>query len=167
MNLDLKESANGKYCYDDEFFGVKIDEYVNIIHKQMSEHYNWKYYPLKKYSFGYENLVNSIGKTFDYACSKNGKVTVDELADMVHQGWIDNYIFWRDQKPYISCESIYIKPYNSLSDERRNKCAITEYKDLPEEEKEKDLFIAKILYEIIKKQQWTENNKLNDSVNSN
>jgi hypothetical protein len=158
-------SANGKYGYDDEFFGVEINEYVDNIHKKMSEHYKWKYSPLKKYSFGYDNLINSIGKALDYSFNKNGQVTIDELADMVHKGWIDNYTFWRDEKPYMTSMSLYIKPYNALGDERRDKCASTEYKDLPEEEKEKDLLIAKILFEIINKQDWTKDNKLEEIVN--
>jgi hypothetical protein len=42
--------------------------------------------------------------------------------------------------------SLYFKPFNPIGDKQRNNSAITTYDDLPLEEKDKDLIIAKILY---------------------
>ena len=144
-----RTTANGKHCYDKEYYGVSLNDYVDMIHKKMCNNYNWKYNPLKPYSFSYENLINSVGLVFNKYGNKTIN-TVDEIADLVHEGWITNYIYWRDNSPFLN-NSRYITPLNKLGDEKRNKCARTKYRDLPKEEKEKDFYIAKILYKVIQK----------------
>lgn len=138
-------SANGLYKYSDEYDGVTLDFLVETIHKEMSTHYKWKYYPLKHGSFGYENMINSIGKVLT---NKKKNKSIDETANLIHESWIDNYTFWRDTKPFLT-NNKYIKPATTLGDDRRNECAKTKYSNLPNEEKEKDIFMARILYNLI------------------
>lgn len=92
-------------------------------------------------SFGFDNLICSLGKVFE----SNIKITdKNEIASLIHEGWIENYIYWRDNKPYEK-NKLYYKPYDSLNDERRNKCSQTKFEDLSQEEKNKDLIIAEFL----------------------
>ncbi len=77
---------------------------------------------------------------FEKISDKNN-ISIDDIANLVHKAWISNYIFWRDNEPYI--HNGYIKPFKPLADERRNLCVITEYELLPYEERQKDLIIAK------------------------
>lgn len=71
------------------------------------------------------------------------KSTIDEIANLIHQGWIINYVFWRDNEPWTFEKIKYQKPYKTLNDEQLNICASTHYEDLVEEEKNKDLILAK------------------------
>lgn len=140
-------TANGKYDYKTIQYGKKIKSHVEDVHEKMCHHYGWNLNKLKPFCFGFENLINSIGHVFENSDDSSSLI---EVANLVHVGWCQNYLYWRDFKPYEGQDSIYIKPFNPIGDERRDKCAITEFKDLPEEEKEKDIFIAKVLMEIMK-----------------
>ncbi len=72
----------------------------------------------------------------------DSKSTEIEIADFIHQGWVINYNYWRDHKPWEK-EVCRNKPAKPLNDERRNLCAETKFSDLPNDEKEKDLLLAK------------------------
>lgn len=135
------ETADGKYSYLSECAGKSLADLAAKCHKALSLASNWKYVPLKPGAFGYDNMIHSIGMAF--ANHKVG-MSVDEIADLVHQGWINNYTFWRDNLPFKK-NPLYQKPGSPLGDERRNKCAMTPYAELPEDEKEKDRIIARQL----------------------
>ena len=140
------ETANQKYQYNQTFYGRTLDDWVQLVHKNNATVNNWKYFPLKKGAFGYDNLVISLS----YLFTKSGNVLQsqsinnDFLADLVHRGWIENYLYWRDNKPWNS-NSNYFKPAQPLGDDRRNLCAKTEYAQLPDEEKVKDKDIANFI----------------------
>ena len=65
------------------------------------------------------------------------------MADLIHQALAINYIYWRDNKPWLRKGEGYTKANKPLNDERRNMCAVSKYEELPEDEKEKDLIIAR------------------------
>ena len=139
--------ATGEFSYDDVFHGKSLAEWANLAHKELSIKSGWKYFPLQPGQFGFDNMVVSIG----YAFSKtNSKMTTaqSKMADLIHDGWISNYTYWRDEKPWLT-NSLYKKPAKALGDDRRNECATTAYSDLPNEEKEKDDIIADFLIKII------------------
>ena len=92
--------------------------------------------------FGYDNMAMSIR----YCFIRDTLTTEEGLADAIHRGWSHNYIYWRDNKPWVT-DSRYKKPFKELGDENRNMLSITSFKDLPKEEQEKDLIIARILIE--------------------
>ena len=118
-----------------------LKHWVQMCHQENK----WNYNPLKKGSFGYDNIVVSLVKFF----SKTS--TSSDENDAIHQGWQENYIYWRDNKPFLPLNiSLYTKPAKSLGDERRDMCAVTTYKDLPEDEKEKDLIFVKAVNHICK-----------------
>ena len=140
------QTANKEYQYDAIYHKKPLYQWVDEVHKYMSKEMGWKYYPLKKGAFGFDNLVISIAYTFDKEKKLNN---IDTVANLVHEGWIQNYSFWRDFRPFDS-GNLYFEPAKALGDERRELCCDTEYKDLPEEEKEKDKMIAKYLIKSIK-----------------
>ncbi len=131
------KSANAMYLYEDIFGDKMLSEWVEICHRELSRASKWKYNPLKPGSFGFDNMIVSIGYLFENFIGND----IEHLAELIHKGWAINYIYWRDNKP----KSPYIAPSKALGDKRRNDCAITKYLDLPEDEKEKDRIIAKTL----------------------
>jgi len=144
------ETADGTIKYDTMFYGVAISDWVQNVHHIQAVKHGWVCYPLAEGSFGFDNLAHSISllleKTKDIkACTKDD---LDKLADLVHQGWVRNYVYWRDNKPWVSSR-IYHTPHNSLGDTRRNKCALTSYCDLDADEKDKDIIIASAVLELL------------------
>lgn len=141
------KTANNKYTYSKTYFGKPLSEWINLVHIHLSHELNWKYFPLKPGAFGYDNLAHSISWVF-IKC--DGTENIEKISDYVHRGWTINYIYWKDHEPWISNKE-YIKPGNKLGDDRRNMCAATPYKNLPDEEKIKDKIIAQYLIKILKK----------------
>lgn len=144
------QTANGKYKYSDEYHGKKLDEWVQETNRRNCIANNWKVNPLRPGGFGYDNLAVSIGTVFDTTdvSEIRDMSKLDTIADKIHRGWTINYLFWRDNTPWIH-DKRYTKPSALLGDERRNMCANTEYINLPEEEKNKDRDIACFLRDIL------------------
>lgn len=134
-------TANKQYKYDTVYHEKSISLWVEDVHKYMSSKSRWKYFPLAPGLFGFDNQVLSIAYTFD---NYKPGMDLDEVSNLVHEAWIINYKFWRDNEPWKK-NKFYIKPSKKLGDERRNLCASLKYKDLPEDEQEKDGFIAEYL----------------------
>ena len=146
-------TANGKYKYDCVFMNISLDEWVQLVHKNNAKLNCWKYSPLKKGCFGYDNLAISIGHVFtEYpemkTHSKEETDILDVLAEAIHVGWTENYLYWRDNKPWLNDKN-YTKPAQSLGDSRRNLCAETDYNHLPEDERNKDIIIASFIYDSL------------------
>jgi hypothetical protein len=110
-------TANKKYNYDDIYHNKTLDEWCVNIHKYMSFQSHWKYYPLEQGAFGYDNIILSIGNTFD---KYNDDMSLDDISSLIHiavtvlnysanNGWIKNYIYWRDNKPWEKIK-FYKKP---------------------------------------------------------
>ena len=98
----------------------------------------------KKGAFGYDNLAVSIGYTLSHILTAPHD-TIDVVSDLIHQGWCINYIYWRDHQPWLNPTYKYIQPYAPLGDERRNTCAQTVFQDLDQEEKDKDIVLARFI----------------------
>ena len=137
------ETANKKYKYNDEFYGKKLSEIVDIVHKYYSKKMNWKENTLYPGTFGYDNMAMSIG----YALSETKDLEIKKLASKIHDGWIINYVYWRDNQPWLT-NDFYKKPYSPLGDQRRNECANLPYDKLNKEEQEKDDCIAECLINL-------------------
>ena len=138
------QTANKMFNYNAVHHGKTLEEWANLAHKKMSEVYNWKYSSLARGSFGFDNMVMSIGFVFRHADLTN----ISEISKQVHNGWRETYIYWRDQNPALT-DSDYKAPFKPLGDERRNLCAITEYCDLPKVEQEKDDIISQLLIDTL------------------
>lgn len=134
-------TACGKFKYNQIIKNYELCNLAQEAHKFNCKANEWNYNSLIPGAFGYDNLIVSIGFALEN-CSQNP--TIEELSNLIHEGWIINYIYWRDNKPYIDSE-FYRKPYTDLGDEIRNKNAITKFEQLDETEKEKDRIIARFL----------------------
>lgn len=130
-------TANGAFKYDSPFNTIPLKDWVQVVNAHMACAYNWKSIPLQPGSFGFDNMCMSIGRLF-----QNLTFDVELASDIVHEAWIENYTFWVSNKPWVFG---YRKPKNTLRDERRERCAATKYADLPDEEKEKDRVIARVI----------------------
>lgn len=125
-------SANGEFRYNFylENFKMTREELAQKVHKINCEKHGWDYHPLKVGSFGFDNLIMSIGYKLR---DNNGPVSI-------HDGWSENYTYWTLSKPYEGKYN-YIAPFNKLGDERRTKLSQTNYDDLDMKEKQKDIII--------------------------
>lgn len=146
-------TANQQYSYDREFYGLKLDEWVQNAHKFNCSLNGWEHYPLKMGAYGYDNLAVCIGYTLTHReisalPTPLNDEHVDVLSKLIHEGWCANYIYWRDNEPYVN-NNLYIKPFKRLDDSRRNMCAELEYNDLEQEEKDKDIILAKFIIDEI------------------
>lgn len=147
------ETADGTIKYYTVLYGVSISDWVQNVYRTQSIEYGWIYYPLAEGSFEFDNLVHSItallSRTrFDSFDSLTFDQTRDMLADLVHQGWVKNYIYWRDNEPWVS-NRLYRAPHNSLGDARRNKCALTSYSELNADEKDKDIVVVNAILKLL------------------
>jgi hypothetical protein len=144
LYLRKMTSANGMFQYNVMIGDMTLDVWVQETHRMMCKEYKWALNPLKPGCFGYDNLAVSIGycyhKFLDAIERRN--VSIEEASDWIHQGWIENYVYWRDQQPWKAKTQAYLKPAKPLGDERRDQCAASTYANLPEEEKQKDRLIA-------------------------
>ena len=140
--MEAYQTANKKYKYNQIINNKSLDEWVQNLHKYNCEYNNWKFTLLKKGSYGYDNLCIAIGYVIDNI--KNDLILSD-IAELIHEAWCINYIYWRDNK----LDNSYILPFNKLGDDRRNMCAITKYDDLSQEEQIKDIILAKFIVDNI------------------
>lgn len=144
------KSANGMYNYDDVYYNSTLDHWVELTHRNLSEKSGWTYYPLKKGAFGYDNLVVSIGHTFDklkeFEFEFENPPSLEIMASWIHTGWAINYVYWRDNQPWLKSDAgIYRAPAKALADPRRDACATATFSQLDKEEQEKDLTIARFI----------------------
>lgn len=138
------KTANCEFSYDTVYNNKTLDQWIQLVHKYVSTKSQWKYYPLKKACFGYDNFALSVGYIFTKLKTYND---IEEMCDIIHKGWATNYNYWKTNSPWL--EEGYIAPAKKLGDDRRDMCACTDYKNLPEEEQVKDRYVA----EFIKKMQ--------------
>jgi len=141
------KTANGLFSYDQLYLNKTLNEHTNIVHKLISKKCGWGSGKLVKGMFGYDNFIMSIGYVFKYCPDKLNKESICEFA---HEGWAMNYIFWRDNKPWLT-NSFYKKPGKCPGDARRNLLAATKHKDLPDDEKIPNIIIAEYILNIMTK----------------
>lgn len=141
------KTANTHYEYSRVFHNKTLDQWVQLIHEKNTAVNKWRHSPLKIGSFGYDNLAVCIAHVFlniESIEKLHRYDNIDEIADLVHKGWVLNYTYWRDNKPWIK-NKFYTRPAKPLGDEVRNKLSITPFCELPQDEKYKDLYVAKFM----------------------
>lgn len=146
--MELTHTANGKYEYECIHNGKTLDKWIEEINRHNCAENKWNYFQLRKGNFGYDNLAVCISYVFKYIKKRDKLPTLKRCCELIHNGWIENYTHWRDNKPYNG-NSGYKRPGNPLDDERRNNCARLSFDELPDDEKTKDEIIAKYLLQNI------------------
>ncbi len=135
---------------DGEIKYAPYDAKVQALHNGNCDAYGWKYTPLTPGAYGYDNLVRTIYEVERYLAEKKDATDLD-VAAVVHDAWVKNYVYWRDNIDKILSEEtqkqkgVYRKPFKPFTDEIRDKCAATTFADLNEEQRLKDIVLAKLL----------------------
>jgi hypothetical protein len=130
--MEPSQTANALYKYDTEYNGETVEKLVQECHQYNCKINGWHHQKLKVGCFGFDNLVVSLCYALDKIDSES---TENQIAEWIHQGWAINYIYWRDHNHWEK-EASRNKLAKPLNDDRRNLC-------LPNDEKEKDLIIAR------------------------
>ena len=142
--LTAIQSANGYYKYEQQLYFMTLDKWAQEANIFNCISNKWNISPLKKGSFGYDNMIVSLGYTL-INCKDFTDNNVETIAELIHTGWTINYEFWRDNSPWDNTYYNYYKPFSPLNDERRNNCASLDYLELPQDEKDKDIILANFL----------------------
>ena len=127
------KTANGEWELDMDFYGKKLGDLVLGAIKAL-ERFSGK--PLKRDSFQMDSLICSIG----YALSEWQTPCIENIARLVHTGWMTSYHFWELYRPWTTNSDFDYSPY--LDDERVRCCATLPYSNLREIEKDKNRVIA-------------------------
>lgn len=147
-------TANGAHRYDDILYGITMHEWVQRLHAHNCAASGWSFKPLRRGAFGYDNLASSVAAVFlDEEAGPPELVgerpaVVAGVAARIHEGWVENYVFWRDNRPWDGLYYVYLKPYEALGDPRRDLCASRSYEALSPEERAKDDVLAEGLLDV-------------------
>jgi hypothetical protein len=128
-------TANGKYSYDTIYYGKPLCEWVDLNHAENCRVNGWSHTSLLPGAFGFDNLACSLVHLFNEVTPNSTDV---ELASAVHNGWAENYTFWRDTKPWLGPgKGVYFKASKPLGDVERDTLVVTPYSELPLDEQTK------------------------------
>jgi len=146
--MEPTTTADGLCSYDRIYRSRQLRQWIEDVHRANCLANGWRVTPLKVGAFGYDNLALSLHHLFNLL-EKDPEASEEQRAAAIHDGWAQNYVYWRDNKPWLnSARGTYHKPASALGDTRRNMCASTSYDELPQDEKDKDLIIDKIVNEL-------------------
>lgn len=150
------QTANEQFLYDEKYYGRTLRQFVPGAHAYLARACGWgNARPPNPGTFGFDNLICSIGRALSSVMthiSQTGQLpSLRFVAAWVHLGWGENYVYWRDEKPWLDTGRAYCKPSKKLGDARRDTCVMTAFDSLPEDEKDKDLAIARFLLAHVEK----------------
>lgn len=119
---------------------------VNSLHEYNCNCNSWKFTPLNP-CYGFDNLALCLGDYFKAVDSNSSELTnVENVSALVHDSWMRNYLFWRDNEPWVT-NPRYKKPYNPIKSERRD-ALLVPFDELSDDEKNKDKGIAEFLISL-------------------
>lgn len=139
--MNLYQTATCSFNYDDVFYTYTLDELVRLTHTELCCKLKWKCSPLKKGSYGYDSMAESIG----WLLSNKNVKTIYDGACLVHKGWTHNYNWWTNIKQWLLLPNLYYKPTKTLGNKERNTLANLDYKNLPKKDKYTNIIIARYL----------------------
>lgn len=141
-------TATGDFNYADLYlyhgFSHKLADLVDLVHKELCRELHWKLNQLKPGTFGYDSIACSIGFLL-----KNIPTGLEEGAEIVHNAWVRNYLFWTQIKPHVLLPKYYSQSSKPIVDKRRQMLAITPYSKLPENEKNTNRTIVVTVLEYL------------------
>ena len=122
---------------------LTLHQAVESLQKYLCAQNDWHDCHLKVGSWSYDNLAHLIYILNEWCLQKWTKqpkvlFTTEMLSKVVFRAWKDNYLYWRDYQPYLKNKR-YFLPNKIPFNEERDLRAKTLYKDLPQEQKEKNV----------------------------
>lgn len=79
------KTANNLYDTEDLYADIKLSDWANHCHRELSLKSRWKYQELVHGQFGFDNMIMSVGHSLDNIDLDN--INRDLIADLVHEGW--------------------------------------------------------------------------------
>jgi hypothetical protein len=137
------------------FKNLSISQWIDLIDKDASVEFGIPYKKLEIKSYPYENYLYSFLCGLSAYSHFGNSCDIEILSYYIHEGWSFNYLYWRDNKPWLN-NTGYIEPEKMLGDSVRDTLSLTPYNDLSEKDKDKDRIIARILYRILTKKEKIE-----------
>jgi hypothetical protein len=147
MNI-ATETANKQFQYDAIVRGKSLHYWALKANASFCRAKNVKVFSLHRGTFGYDNMIMSIGYAFQETTSME-ILRKSDIASKIRQGWITNYVYWRDNQPYKNENSPYIATHTPLGDDYIDMRALLPYSELSAEEKEQGDFMAEILMNLL------------------
>lgn len=166
---NVTSTADGRIAFDTIVNGRTMHAWAAMAHCAMAKVYGWSPNLPQLNTFGWNNLVSSADALLRFVSTnvkKHHPLTVDEAvveavveavdeavdeaAAAVHDGWVTNYVFWREHTPFVNDPWMYARPRYPLGDERRNACALASFAELPDDEKDKDRVVARALLDALR-----------------
>lgn len=137
------------------FKNLSINQWIDAIHKEASREFGVKYKSLEIKSYVYENYLYSFLCALSAYSYFGNSSDIELLSYYIHEGWSYNYLYWRDNKPWLDNNN-YLEPERQLGDSVRDTLSLISYNELSEKDKDKDRIIARILYRILTKKEKIE-----------
>lgn len=138
-------TANNQFGFDKVYLGKTLHDHIIDVHAVISKKCGWAKTNMVIGMFGYDNLAMSLAYIFEFC---HDMLDIETVSKYAHIGWANNYVYWRDNKPWLNSK-LYKKPNKALGDDRRNKLAKTSYRKLPEEEKLSNIAIAEYVHNLV------------------
>jgi hypothetical protein len=152
------QTANKVYKYNTKMFGKTLYGHAKLANVFLEKHFCWgPHTPLKIGGFGTENMICRMGAAMRKLKSRLRAGLVPskvweieaQIAKDIHDGWCENYTYWRDNKPWLS-DHFYSKPAKMFHNiDHRNVRAETEWEDLPFPDKESTIVLARYVISCI------------------
>lgn len=137
------------------FKNLSIYQWIDLIHKDASVEFGIIYKKLEVKSYPYENYLYSFLCGLSAYYYFGNLCNIEIMSYYIHEGWSFNYLYWRDNKPWLE-NTNYLEPERQLGDSVRDTQSLTPYDKLSEKDKDKDRIIARILYRILAKKEKIE-----------
>lgn len=134
--MSITQTANRKYKFSNKYLDKSLSQWIGDANVEMG----WSRTATTPGTYGYDVMASSIAYGLQEAIE--GERNLEKLAQQIHAGWAEMYVYWRDMKPWTVAG--YKMPKKAV-DEERNKYLELELKDLPEDEKEKNLVLARFI----------------------
>lgn len=134
--MSITQTANRKYKFSAKYLDKPLSQWIGDANAEMG----WSRTATAPGTYGYDVMASSMAYGLQEAIE--GERNLEKLAEQIHAGWAESYVYWRDMKPWTTAG--YKMP-KKAADEERNKYVESEFKDLPEDEKEKNLVLARFI----------------------
>jgi hypothetical protein len=106
-------TADGSVDFDEIWHGKSMRTWVELVHRNSAEKNNWVYRPMRPGDFGYDVFAVQIHAMFTCGLSS---------AQALHEAWVRNYVYWRDNRPWLT--GVYKEPYLLPGDSQRDRWAL-------------------------------------------